>query len=135
MINLDWDDSLSVGVPRIDDQYKEFLHILRDLVDAVEGNGKSGEIGDVISFLEGYVVFHFGAEERFMMKYHYPGVKQHIDQHRVFNDNLAKLKAHYDEKGASPELANILKDNLCNWLLVHIRDVDGQMGRYLKEHM
>lgn len=60
---MQWTEDLSVGVDRIDEQHKELFEKINDLVEAIKSHTCKYKIGDVVKFLEDYVVFHFGQEE------------------------------------------------------------------------
>ena len=81
---MEWTGDLSVGIDEIDEQHKELIRRINDLVDSVRQKSCKYKIGDVIKFLEEYVVVHFGEEEGLMEKYAYPEYKPHRAQHEYF---------------------------------------------------
>src|SRR5690242_1785241 len=90
MVIFEWDDSLSLNIPLIDEQHKESIGWGNDLYDAVKKGEGAQLIGDVLSKLIGYVFKHFSEEERLMLAHDFPGFSSHRQEHDSF---VAKLKS------------------------------------------
>ncbi len=128
-----WTADLATGVNKIDDQHKELFRRINTLLDACHlGKGKE-ELGGTVKFLEDYVVDHFGEEERYMIQYGYPSYAEHKSQHLEFMGNLSTIKEKLDSDG--PGLLTVVATNhlLVEWLRVHIRRLDKQLGAFLQE--
>lgn len=135
---MEWTEDLSVGVDRIDDQHKELFARINDLVAAVKQHTCKYKIGDVIKFLEDYVVFHFGEEEKYMKEYGYPAYPQHREQHEIFMKNFEGLKEKLPrlEGGRKPgsyDLSVQTNQLVVDWILEHISKVDKRLGAFLKD--
>lgn len=72
LMNLIWDDNLSVGIDNIDNQHKELLNCIENLITAIEHSRSNDEIIKTLDFLEEYVIKHFTAEEEIQAKTNYP---------------------------------------------------------------
>jgi len=106
-MEIKWTSDLSTGVEIIDNQHKELIKRISDLLNAMkQGKGK-GEIRGMIQFLADYVVEHFSDEEKYMKLYSYDEMKQkfHITQHGRFVQDVSQFKKKFEENGVSSSLA------------------------------
>lgn len=132
---LVWTPDLAVGVEEIDKQHKELFNRVNGLLAASsQGKGKE-ELGQVLKFLESYVVFHFGAEEKYMAQYAYPAMAHHKQEHAQFVKDFSNLKKELQAQGASAALVVQLHGWLGDWLRNHIGKVDKGLGAFLKTKM
>ena len=137
---MEWTEDLSVGVQTIDNQHKELFARINDLVAAVKQHTCKYKIGDVIKFLEEYIVFHFGEEEKYMREHDYPGYLQHKAQHEIFIKNFEELKKELPklEGGAKPgsyDLSVETNQVVVDWILDHIAKIDKKLGEFLKDRV
>ncbi len=128
---IEWNESLSVGLSSFDEQHKKLIAIINKLYDSMkEGKGKS-ILGDLFNELIEYTKFHFKSEEDIMLKYDFPGYKEHLDEHKKLTQQVVELKDKY-EKGnlfITVEVLSFLKE----WLSHHILEIDKKYGPYLKQ--
>lgn len=129
---MKWTEDLATGVTQIDDQHKELIERVNQLLAACSAGRGREEVGRTLNFLGDYVVFHFGTEERYMTQYDYPGSKSHEAQHAGFIKEFTDLKGKFETEG--PTLEVITKTNrwLVQWLINHIKEVDRELGAFLK---
>ncbi len=133
MVKIEWDDSLSVGIPLIDEQHKMLIQRLQALVHAIETFQSVTEIVKTLDFLIEYTNFHFSTEEKHMNETQYPGLTYHQTQHEEFKATLRDLTVDFEEDGATRALAESVNTFLMNWLVTHIKSVDVQFGTFLME--
>ena len=134
MARMEWDNSLSVGVPEIDDQHKELIRRLNAVEDAVVAHEGEREVARTLDFLTEYVDFHFAAEEKLMAERSYPGLESHRVRHAALKETLADLVRDFDEEGATINIAQSIRTFLVNWLTRHIRSVDREFSSYLLQN-
>jgi hemerythrin-like metal-binding protein len=137
---MKWTEDLSVGIEEIDEQHKELISRINDLVDSVRQHVCKYKIGDVIKFLEEYIVVHFGDEEGLMQKYGYPDYKAHKAQHEYFMREFAELKKELEKleggkKRGSYDLSVETNRIVVDWILDHIAKVDKRLGAHLQTKM
>ena len=135
---MQWTEDLSVGVETIDEQHRELFDKINDLVAAVRQSACKYKIGDVIRFLEDYVVFHFGEEEKYMMRYAYPAYQSRKAQHEKFIENFNELKKELPKleggkKPGSYDLSVETNKVVVDWILDHIAKVDKSLGKFLQD--
>jgi hemerythrin-like metal-binding domain len=128
---LRWSNSFSVGNTTIDEQHKELIAIINEVTRLIsEEDFDYSNIVELIRRLEDYVKFHFDEEENLMLKYDYPQIEVHTNQHnqlryKVFNTKIYDIdtpKEFYTE-------ALIY---LMDWLAKHIMQTDKQLANYIK---
>ena len=133
MVKIEWSDGLSVGVKLVDDQHKELLSKMNAISHAIEHNHDVESITKTLDFMMEYTDYHFGTEEKHMEATKYPRIEYHKKMHVEFVDMIKKMTTDYFEDGATQELAESVNVFLFNWLVKHIKGVDGAFGKYLKE--
>ncbi len=129
---IQWNSSLTTGVAEIDNQHQGLIKGINNLLDAMrEGNGKE-TIEKVISFLDEYVVIHFGTEEKYMAQYNYPEFSSHKEQHQSFIICFNNLKKELESVGPTSALVIQTQRKLSEWWENHILLIDKELGGYLK---
>lgn len=135
---MQWNEDLSVGVEKIDSQHKELFARITDLVNSIKQHTCKYKIGDVVKFLDDYIVFHFGEEEKYMQQFKYPAYSKHRAQHRLFMKNFQGLKNELarlegGRKPGSYDLSVETNQVVVDWILDHIMNVDRELGAFLKD--
>jgi hemerythrin len=130
---FEWDDSLAVGVERIDQQHRELFEAINRLLDAMKERRGKEEAGRCLSFLADYVERHFGEEEQLMARRAYPARDAHLAQHAAFRASFKDLAVDLVRDGPSSELAVRVQTQVGEWLRKHIRTIDVQLGRFLQQ--
>ena len=129
---VEWTPDLAVGNAEIDGQHKELFERVNTLLEAMrEGRGR-GEVHQTLDYLERYVVFHFGAEERLMARAGYPQLTVHQHLHAEFIAELAQWKAEL-ENGSTLSLTLELQRKLTDWLQNHIGRADRSLATFLRD--
>ncbi len=115
-----WTDSLSVGIPIIDEQHKQLISIINDLYAALD----TLVLEHSLQKLSDYVVYHFSTEENIMRTCDYPDRLIHEDEHKALTEQVVA----FTKDNSIPELLLFLRD----WLNNHILGTDKQLGTFLK---
>ncbi|MFZ3091983.1 MAG: bacteriohemerythrin [Nitrospirota bacterium] len=134
-MSINWTEDIAVGVDEIDNQHKELFNRINSFLDAMNQGAGIQEVGNVIKFLEDYVLTHFGAEEGFMTKHKYPEHQSHKAQHEVYLKNLSDLKKEFESGGVTLPLTLKVQRNIVDWIINHIRKIDKALGAFLKTKM
>ena len=133
MVKIEWSDGLATGVELIDNQHKMLLNKLNDISESIEKMHGVEAITKTLDFMMDYTDFHFGTEEEHMQKTSYPRMEYHKSMHKEFVETLKNMTLEFQEDGATQRLAESVNIFLFNWLVKHIRGVDGTLGKFLKE--
>jgi len=129
MAFMEWQDSLSVKIPEFDDAHKKLIEIINNLHNAMK-QGKGKEIvAPLIKELKKYTQEHFQQEEGFLKKYEYADLLVHQDAHKKFVGQISGLEKDFEtgKLTVAIDLLNFLND----WLVKHIKEVDGKYSRDL----
>ena len=118
----EWNEKYSVGIQSIDNQHKEIVKLLNDLLQAMKQGKASDVTSQIILELEKYARNHFQKEEFFFKRFNYPGADEHIKEHRLFIQKVESLKSEFKAGKITLtfELLNFLKD----WIDHHVLEVD-----------
>ncbi|HSW62830.1 MAG TPA: bacteriohemerythrin [Dissulfurispiraceae bacterium] len=130
-----WHDDLSVGVAEIDEQHKELIARVVRLLSALDQRAAENEIRDLFTFLESYVVVHFGTEERYMKDYGdqgYPYAHHHKSEHKAFIRDFREFRADLDGALPAQIFINEFARWISNWYKLHIEKVDKGLGAFLQ---
>jgi len=131
-MNIQWTDDLETGFARIDEQHKELLKKVDDLLTACQnGHGKEA-VADTIKYLERYIKEHFRDEERVQKENAYPEYNVHKLEHEKFLKDFEELKADFEKEGASLPLVVTTNRVVVTWLMNHIKKTDKALAEYLR---
>ena len=126
---LNWNESYSVKIAKIDLQHKKLVDIVNELHDSMKA-GKSKEVlGKTLDELINYTANHFKTEEDLFDKYGYPDNNVHKRQHSDLVDQVLKFKSNFvsGKSVISIDLMNFLRD----WLTQHIVGSDKKYTSFL----
>lgn len=132
-MRIEWSRALETGYRTIDLQHEELVCMINELHDANPQQISRLSLDDMLQRLDGYIAFHFGTEESLMTKL--PSCAEHIEahirQHRLFVDQVAKVRAEGGDDIAlmMREIADFLSD----WLYGHILKTDCQLALFLNQ--
>ena len=128
--SLQWTPALSVGVEEVDEQHRELFRRAERLIAALRG-GHREEVVPLLSFLEGYVVLHFEAEEKLMRERRYPALEAHAAAHKKSREDYADVMMQFLRTGPTALVALTVHNWLSDWLRSHIAGMDQEMGHWL----
>lgn len=131
----EWSDVFRIGIEDIDADHREMFEMMHRLYAAAR-KGKGGEeIGNVLSFLEGYIEEHFRREEEYMEQYHYPDRDLHKTKHKNFIKEFQKVKDEFLRNETADYLSLMIEGWLYNWLDDHFSHDDQALGKFLKSQI
>jgi hemerythrin len=129
---IKWSENFSVSHAEIDNQHKELIAIIEELVTIISTEDYSYiNIVEIVSRLENYIKVHFDYEEKLMLQYSYPYIEEHTKLHndlryRIHTTNVFDLETPQDFYGDT-------LNYLVGWLSNHIMQVDKKLGLFMKE--
>jgi hemerythrin len=129
---LQWDESLALGIPEIDEQHREIFARFRAFTEACHAEVDLPELLGLLEFLQEYAATHFASEEQLLRQDCHPQLELQKQEHRLFIDDLDQLRAKLLECGASSEITLTLKRTMIQWLINHISHVDFEYKEYLQ---
>jgi hemerythrin len=130
---IKWDDNLSTGITKIDDQHKEIFNRINNLMNAISDGDKRKTLRDLADFLSEYVDLHFKMEEDLMLRKNYPGFLSHKRLHDGFIAKLKQFQLRLNIEGTSSSLISFAESLLVSWWYEHINQEDKRFGVFLKK--
>ncbi|MCL2318917.1 MAG: bacteriohemerythrin [Treponema sp.] len=127
-----WDDSLLLGVEKVDDEHKQLFDSLNSLIDSIEQGAGKEEVRKSLDYLLEYTKTHFQDEEEVQLKSGYPGYKAHHDVHVKFTKTVQKLARDAVKIGNSEDMVRIVEKQIGDWLVDHVKGQDSKIGSYIK---
>ena len=128
-----WKESLRIGVDKIDEQHRELVNRINDVLSMGVKSVSAEETQKTIDLLNAYVVKHFSDEQALHKQYQYPKCEWHQEQHKTFLAELQKFEKEYAADGASAKFTIALNNTIVNWIVRHIKHADVEFGKYFKE--
>ena len=127
----DWDDSYSVGVKKIDEQHRHLFRLINDLNRMSLGLESSKTLRDIMEEILEYTTYHFRTEEEIMKSVKFPGLEDHIKEHREMRE---RMTGHY-YKCIDREFKclNEVLEELIDWLHTHMARSDTLYVPYLNK--
>ncbi|MCX7049560.1 MAG: bacteriohemerythrin [Candidatus Sumerlaeota bacterium] len=128
MEHIKWDDDISVGIQKMDDQHKHLHALVNDLLEAMDEEN-SVALNQAFEDLIQYTRMHFAAEENLLITHGYR--QTHIHK-KIHHDLIAQLlEIQEDVRGGKsagdPKSRQFLED----WLNNHIITMDKPYGLFL----
>lgn len=125
MAELVWDKGMSVGVDSLDNDHKQLIAILAQLMSAKNEKLGQEDIDGIFERLEEYCQSHFDREEALLAKIDYQQLDAHKRSHQAFIKKIPQLKEQWFAKGSESE---VVKDKIIlflqQWLIKHILEED-----------
>lgn len=125
MTELVWDQGMSVGIDSIDNDHKQLIAILAQLMSAKKDYHNQGSINGIFDQLESYCLLHFAKEEALLRKIDYQQLEAHQKSHQKFIDKIPQLKKKWfaevkDQDAVKEQIILFLQQ----WLIKHILEED-----------
>ena len=130
MAIFEWDDSIALGIPIIDDQHKALFVWVNTLNEAVKSGDGAEAVGEIIWKLITYVTEHFSEEERLMLSCNFPGLVAHRKEHDQFVARLRGIQVDFID---GHEMGESILDFLVDWLVCHIKGTDQIYSRFIHD--
>ena len=127
-----WDTYLETGNKEIDNQHKEWIAYLNNLIKAFQDGKGKDEIIKTMDFLLQYTVKHFAAEEALMLSNNYEDFLVHRRYHEEFKITARSLIRQLITEGPNEKLVDAAISTLRGWLLNHIKSDDFRMAACIK---
>jgi hemerythrin-like metal-binding protein len=128
---IQWDNSLSLGVPDVDSHHRDIFGRLNAyFVKMMDGEGREGT-AEMIGTLERSMRKHFTQEEALMSRSAYPGLSAHRTNHEAFLRNFDQRKR--DVEANRPEAVNAFFEFISEWLKSHILKDDKGVADFINK--
>ncbi|MFI3175533.1 MAG: hemerythrin family protein [Bacillota bacterium] len=124
---------IETGNRKIDQEHKELIGKINDLLAAC-GSGKGrAEIANTINFLKSYTRTHFSNEEQLQKAANYPLYAEHKKYHTTFIATVDDIAKRLDKEGPTIQLVGEINQKIGSWLVMHIKTEDKKLAKFLAE--
>jgi len=130
MIN-EWIKELETGIHEIDEQHKELINRLSNLIGVCSSCLVKEEIMDVIAQFKDYIEICLETEEKYMKYYNYCDFESHNAIHSVFRIVFYEMREKYTNNKSSKKSINQTCGVLINWIIWHINNEDRKLAQFL----
>jgi len=130
MTSFQWDESVALGIPRIDEQHRALFGWVNALNEAIIRGDGHEKVAEIILNLIIYVTQHFSEEERLMLACNYPLLVSHRSEHDQFVVKLQDIQTSFT---AGSDVSASVHDFMVNWLVCHIKGTDQGYSRFIHE--
>jgi hemerythrin-like metal-binding protein len=132
MLEIDWRDSMSVGVKEIDEQHKKLIDTIEKLNESIIKHDIEKNMVETFDRLFEYMNIHFATEEAYFEKLHYPEAEQHKAAHLFFRNRITEMynKIGNNISGLSLDLVDFLEF----WLVGHVMVMDKRYSECFHEN-
>jgi len=127
-----WSNDLQTGNVQIDNEHKELINAINNLLEACnEGKGRA-EIEKTVNFLSSYTKTHFRHEEVLQSKYNYPDYNNHKKYHQSFLETVESIRKKLLTNGPSIVLVGEVNSKVGSWIINHIKKEDAKVALHIK---
>jgi hemerythrin len=121
-----WKAHYQLGMPQIDQQHKQLILELEDLLKALgePGCDLKKRCQHTMDFTKDFTKVHFGAEEMYQLRIGYAGYEAHKKKHEGFADTLHQLELKLIREDYTPKAVREFADELTRWWIFHIMNED-----------
>ena len=129
-----WTDDLLTGSTQIDNEHKELIKAINDLLESgSKGKGRA-ELEKKVKFLSSYTKTHFAHEEVLQIKSKYPDYNNHKKHHQHFIDTVENINKKLLENGPSIVLVGEINSKVANWIINHIKKEDVKVAEHIRNN-
>jgi hemerythrin-like metal-binding protein len=126
-----WTQSLSVGIPTLDDDHKTLIEMLDAIFIACQTGSSHVHLSLMIDMMLDHAQHHFDREEEIMAIYRYPELHRHLDEHAKLFIQLSEVLSAIKKDpvcGANDDVRAFLR----NCLSIHIESYDRRYSTYIQ---
>jgi putative two-component system response regulator len=125
-----WNDNFQTHIKDIDDQHKQLIKLLNQLVSHLAFQADVPTLNDIFGQLADYASFHFTTEEAIWHRYFQGDAWEtwHQQAHVSFIDEVIRLKAEESHKPLDDVIESIVSF-LTHWLAFHILESDRRLAK------
>lgn len=116
---IEWSEGLNLGIKDLDDDHKQLLNIINELLDAINNNVAVDIIIDKFTKLQSYAQSHYRREEDYLRKCGCIKLEEYKDKQHIFNNKIINLKNKLIAS-QNYEIFQEISLFLTEWLVAHI---------------
>lgn len=127
-----WSSDLETGNGTIDEQHKELIAAINNLLDACsQGKGRD-VLKETTAFLYDYTSKHFADEEKLQLASQYPDYTNHKQYHEGFKKVVKEISEQINAEGPTLLLVGKVNSSIGGWLINHIKKEDVKVAAHIR---
>lgn len=131
-MKYDWTSDLETGNGTIDEQHKQLITAINNLLDACsQGKGRDS-LKETTTFLYDYTAKHFADEEKLQLASHYPDYPNHKQYHEGFKKVVREIMDQLEKDGPTLALVSKVNSSIGGWLINHIKKEDVKVAAHIR---
>jgi hemerythrin len=131
---IKWSDTLSVGVPEIDEEHRQFVARVNKLNKAIVERKDKPTIERLLDLMLMEATHHFWHEQQLLAKWKYPDRAVHAAKHAQLTAQFDSVMKEFEQAGVS--ITWMLKGLYIKQLLVdHLLKEDMKYRDFLRQQM
>lgn len=131
-MKYDWTSDLETGNGTIDEQHKQLIAAINNLLDACsQGKGRDS-LKETTTFLYDYTSKHFADEEKLQIASQYPDYPNHKQYHEGFKKVVREIMDQLEKEGPSLVLVGKVNSSIGGWLINHIKKEDVKVAAHIR---
>lgn len=131
-MRYDWTTDLETGNGTIDEQHKQLITAINNLLDACsQGKGRDS-LKETTTFLYDYTAKHFADEEKLQLASHYPDYTNHKQYHEGFKKVVREIMDQLEKDGPTLALVGKVNSSIGGWLINHIKKEDVKVAAHIR---
>ncbi len=120
MDKIEWTDGFSVGVQALDEQYRNLVDMVNNLIETPNVDSNSAVITDLLDGMIKYATTHFVMEEGLMRRYNYGDFMSQKEQHVAFIEHTANFCKVEEGNVVVHDFSDAVLEYLREWWVDHI---------------
>lgn len=128
-----WSESMSVGIPLLDDDHEIIIRLNIRLQDGLERQEDAPALVEICERLIAFTEFHLAREEKVMEACAYPDLEKHREDHMCFIHGVYGFMDRYAADPGRAVLRELLS-YLREWFEHHVLIEDTRMRAYIADH-
>lgn len=122
---IEWRDEFSVGVPAVDLEHQDLIHLINDLHGMLGEDASRERVMESLGEIYAQISAHFALEEKIMRETAYDGLPSHKTDHESLLDQLRDIMDRVEDDGSYDE--ERLSQQLDRWFTVHFQTHDARL--------
>ena len=127
-----WNKDLETGNATIDDQHRQLVEAINNLLDACGTGRTRSELEKTLTLLCSHTSKHFSDEEKLQLQYKYPDYQNHKKMHEQCRIVVRDLTDQLRLNGPSINLVGKVNNSIGNWLINHIKTQDKKLAEHVR---
>jgi len=126
-MHVKWDDRLTLGVDFMDQEHKDIIEKLEDVLQTLDFNAPSeSDIKKFMAFEEA-VTNHFAHEELMMHQYGYPKLEVHAKAHEKIVRKIVKYKEMFLTTSIDQTMLERIESDVAYIFKLHLLEEDREL--------